>query len=231
MFKNVELKFLKQVLRLIPVNFFWKDKNGYCLGCNYQQLQNLKLNTLLEYSDLVAKKYRMKKQFSQSIETKRLVGSIPSLNDLDEYCCMMQNKQFIDCYGIAFNREVLYERVISDINHWQQHGFGMWLWRDKENKGFVGRAGLKSFILDNKNEIELGYAIKPEYWGKGIAVEMSLMAIELAFNTLFLPQLICFTRTQNDQSLRVMQKLRFYYEKDFIYLDMPHKLYRLNASL
>ena len=49
MFKNVELKFIKQVLRLIPVNFFLKDKNGYCLGCNYQQLQGLQLKTLEEY--------------------------------------------------------------------------------------------------------------------------------------------------------------------------------------
>lgn len=173
----------------------------------------------------------MKEAFPQNIETKRLLGSIPTLSDLDEYCCMMQNKQFIDCYGIAFDKEVLYERINSDINHWQQYGFGMWLWRDKENKAFVGRAGLKSFILENKNEVELGYAIKPEYWGQGMAMEMSLMAIELGFNRLSLPNLICFTRTQNNQSLRVMQKLGFHYEKEFIYLDIPHKLHRLNTLL
>ncbi|WP_218813624.1 GNAT family N-acetyltransferase [Rickettsiella endosymbiont of Dermanyssus gallinae] len=115
----------------------------------------------------------MKKQFPQSIETKRLFGSIPHLNDLDEYCDMMQNKQFIDCYGVAFNKETLCERINSDINHWQQHGFGMWIWSSKENKDFIGRAGLKSFILQNKNEVELGYALKPEYWGKGVAMEMS----------------------------------------------------------
>ncbi|WP_218813580.1 GNAT family N-acetyltransferase [Rickettsiella endosymbiont of Dermanyssus gallinae] len=171
----------------------------------------------------------MKKQCPQAVETKRLLGLIPSLNDLDDYYCMMQNKQFVDCYGVAFNKEELYKRVISDINHWQQYGFGMWLWRDKENKDFVGRAGLKYFLLDNKNEVELGYAIRPEYWGKSIAVEMSLMAIELAFNRLSLPELICFTSFQNYQSLRVMQKLGFGYEKDFVYLDIPHKLHRLST--
>lgn len=106
----------------------------------------------------------------------------------------------------------------------------MWLWRDKKNKKFIGRAGLKSILLDNKNEVELGYTIRPEYWGNGIAVEMSLIAIELAFNRLSLSELICFTGVQNYQSLSVMQKLGFHYEKDFVYRDMPHKLYRLNAS-
>ena len=121
----------------------------------------------------------MKKQFPQRIETKRLIGSMPTLADVSEYESMLQSKQFIDCYGVAFNKEEIYERLISDIKYWEQHGFGPWFWRDKENKEFVGRAGLKSFLLDNKNEVELAYAIRPEYWGKGIAAEMSLISIEL----------------------------------------------------
>jgi ribosomal-protein-alanine N-acetyltransferase len=56
---------------------------------------------------------------------------------------------------------------------------------------------------------------------------MSSITIELAFNTLFLPQLICFTNSQNHQSLRVMHKLGFHYERDFTYMDILHKLHRL----
>ncbi len=148
----------------------------------------------------------MNKQLPKIVETERLIGSTPTLSNLNECCAMFQ---------------------ISDIKHWEEYGFGMWLWRDKESHEFIGRAGLKSLIIDDKSEVELGYAIKPEYWGKGIAIEMSLISIELAFNTLSLPQLTCFTQTQNYQSLRVMQKLGFHYEKDFIYLGFLQKLHRL----
>jgi len=43
--KDIELKYLKQVLMLIPGNVYWKDREGRYLGCNYQQLQvaNVKL--------------------------------------------------------------------------------------------------------------------------------------------------------------------------------------------
>ena len=169
----------------------------------------------------------MKKQLPKTLETKRLTGSMPTLSDLDEYCSMFQNKQFITCYGVAFTKEEIYQIIISDINHWEQKGFGIWAWRDKENHHFIGRAGIKSIIIDNKSEVELGYAIKPEYWGKGVAIEMSLIAIELAFNALSLPQLVCFTRTQNEQSLRVMQKLGFQYKKNFTHLNRLQKLHCL----
>ncbi|WP_237713255.1 GNAT family N-acetyltransferase [Candidatus Regiella insecticola] len=168
-----------------------------------------------------------KKQFPKTIETKRFIGSMPTLSDLSEYYSMFQNKQFIACYGVAFSKEKINELVVSNINHWKQNGFGMWTWRDKESHHFIGRVGLKSITVEEKNEVELAYALKPEYWGKSVAIEMSLMAIALAFNTLSLPSLICFTRAQNYQSLRVMQKLDFHYEKDFIYLGFLQKLHRL----
>lgn len=65
----------------------------------------------------------MKKLFPKNVETKRLIGSIPTLTNLNEYECMMQNKQFIDCYGVAFNKEEIYKLIISNINHWTQYGF------------------------------------------------------------------------------------------------------------
>lgn len=175
-------------------------------------------------------KITIKKPFPEILETQRFIGSIPTLSDLDEACSMFQNKQFIACYGVAFSKEEVYERLMSDINHWEQHGFGLWIWRDKASQHFIGRAGLKSITIHEKSEVELGYAIKPEYWGKGVALEMSLMAIELGFNILSLPSLICFTQARNQQSLRVMKKLGFQYEKDFIYLGFLQKLHRLKKS-
>ena len=152
---------------------------------------------------------------------------IPQLSYLDEYVAMLEDKKFIACYGVIFNREQALERINSDINHWEQHNFGPWMWYDKINHHYVGRAGLKTFNLDGKNEVELAYAINPGYWGKGVAVEISLIAIDFAFKKLNLESLICFTLTTNTQSLRVMEKLGFKYEKDFMHAGLAHKLYRL----
>jgi DNA-binding CsgD family transcriptional regulator len=44
----IELKYLNQVLMLVPGNIYWKDKQGRYLGCNYQQLQIAHVGALEE---------------------------------------------------------------------------------------------------------------------------------------------------------------------------------------
>jgi signal transduction histidine kinase/CheY-like chemotaxis protein len=46
--KNIGLKYLQQVLMLIPGNVYWKDKEGYYLGCNAQQLHVARIKSLDE---------------------------------------------------------------------------------------------------------------------------------------------------------------------------------------
>lgn len=163
-------------------------------------------------------------------ETERFHAYIPQLACLGDYVSMLENKEFIDCYGVAFSKEQIQERLISDINHWNQYGFGPWMWFDKKNHCHVGRAGIKTFKLNDKSEIELAYAINPQYWRQNVAVEISRAAIDFAFNYLKLDNLICFTRTTNHASLRVMEKLGFEYEKEFTHANLPHKLYRIDSG-
>lgn len=46
--KNIGLKYLQQVLMLIPGNVYWKDKEGHYLGCNAQQLHVARIKSLDE---------------------------------------------------------------------------------------------------------------------------------------------------------------------------------------
>ncbi len=46
--KNIELKYLQQVLMLIPGNVYWKDTGGHYLGCNAQQLHVARKKSLDE---------------------------------------------------------------------------------------------------------------------------------------------------------------------------------------
>lgn len=161
------------------------------------------------------------------LTTVRLNAYIPQLACIDDYYSMLINQEFIDCYGVAYNHEQTCQRVTHDITHWDQYSFGAWMWYCPENFDYVGRAGLNSIEIANIHEIELAYAINPEYWGQNIAVEMGRATIDFAFNSLNLDNIVCFTLTTNHQSLRVMEKLGFVYEKDFDHRNLPHKLHRL----
>lgn len=160
------------------------------------------------------------------IETPRLIAFIPQLACHEDYAKMLANPEFIQCYGVSYNETQALHRLESDMTHYNQYGFAPWMWYDKETFSFVGRGGLKSFVFDNKEEVELTYQIAQSYWGKGLAFEMGQASLDYAEKHLDLASTICFTAYNNYPSLRVMEKLGFKFEVDFEHAGITHKLHR-----
>ncbi len=114
--------------------------------------------------------------------------------------------------------------------HWERYGFGQWLLRDRASCEMVGRGGLQRTHVGGRDEVEIGWAIVPERWGQGMATEMALAAVELAFGPLGLDQIVAFTLPDNFASRRVMMKAEFVYERDIMHAGLPHVLYRRAAD-
>ncbi len=78
-----------------------------------------------------------------------------------------------------------------------------------ENK-IIGFAGLK--YLPEFKETDIGFRFLPEYWGKGIATEVSIEIIRYGFEVLKLDNIIGISDPINIGSCRVLEKisLKFY---------------------
>jgi ribosomal-protein-alanine N-acetyltransferase len=116
------------------------------------------------------------------------------------------------------------------LEHWQRYGFGLWLLRDRSTGEMVGRGGLQYTFVAETHEIEGGWAIVPERWGQGLATELALASLEVAFGPLGLPQIVAFTLPHNVASRRVMEKSGFRYEREIEHVGLPHVLYRCRAA-
>ena len=66
--------------------------------------------------------------------------------------------------------------------------------------------------------------------GKGLGTEAAHEIVRVGFEQIGLPNIICFTMTTNKPSQRVMEKAGFAYERDLMYKEIPHVLYRLTAD-
>lgn len=93
-----------------------------------------------------------------------------------------------------------------------------WLREEREaNLGFwifrlgiddIGHGGLfRSARI--KGEIELGYALRPPYWGHGYATEMARELIDTVARGLKLDHLVAVTKPANIASQRVLEKVGF----------------------
>lgn len=123
------------------------------------------------------------------------------------------------------------ERVLAAIDlHWEQYGFGLWAVRAKASGLFAGRGGLKHTYINDRDEVEVAYALLPQYWGQGLATELAVASVRAGFELLQRPDLVCFTVTTNRASQRVMEKVGFRYERDVLHAGLPHVFYRLTAS-
>ncbi len=118
------------------------------------------------------------------------------------------------------------ESLRAKVDHWERHGFGMWLLRDRDTCEMVGRGGLQHTFTAGLNDVEAGWAIAPERWGQGLATELAHACVEVGFNQLGLLELVAFTLPDNIASRRVMEKSGFVYERDIVHAGLPHVLYR-----
>ena len=94
--------------------------------------------------------------------THRLVAERILLSHFSDICRLHSDSQVmktLSADGNVLDDEATRTGLQQGIEHWQQQGYGMWVFRDKQNKQFIGRAGLKQYSFDGGIEIGLAYAV------------------------------------------------------------------------
>lgn len=64
-----------------------------------------------------------------------------------------------------------------------------------------------SLMNTSIREWEIGWAVHPGWWGRGLATEAALRVLEFAFRELGAHRVVAFSHAGNAASLRVMKKL------------------------
>jgi ribosomal-protein-alanine N-acetyltransferase len=117
------------------------------------------------------------------------------------------------------------EFIRSAAEHWERHGYGFWMFRDRPDGRFIGRGGLHHVEIDKKPDIEIAYAVMKEFWHRGFATEMARATLHVA-TALGLDDIVAFTLPTNLDSRSVMEKVGFHYEREITWSNLPHVLYR-----
>ncbi len=160
------------------------------------------------------------------LRSARLTAEPIGPGHLAELCRMHRDARVMATLGGLRSDTSSAAFLASSLEHWQKHGYGLWVWRDKANGEFVGRAGLRHTLVEGKPEIELAYALMAEYWGRGLATEIGRALLTCGQGSLGLSNLVAFTLTTNRGSRNVMKKLGLRFERDIVHDDEPHVLYR-----
>lgn len=113
------------------------------------------------------------------------------------------------------------ESKISEIRNDFDNKKGInWTIRLKDESKVIGYMSL--WRIDFKNHRgEIGYAIKKEYWKRGISIEAAIAVINFGFDKLKLNTIMANTNIDNTPSHSLLEKLNFskeaYHREDFFF--------------
>ncbi|MEH2487910.1 GNAT family N-acetyltransferase [Bradyrhizobium sp. AZCC 2230] len=127
--------------------------------------------------------------------------------------------------GGVRSAEVTKTYLATNMAHWDQHGFGLWVLRTKDG-AFAGRAGIRHIRVDGIDEIEIAYTFKRDLWGQGLASEIATAMTDIGLSQLKLPSLIGLVSVAHGASRRVLVKSNYLLEKSTTHHGEDVVIYR-----
>ena len=109
----------------------------------------------------------------ETFRTNRLIADRLRQEHLGELCHMHRDRKVMATLGGLRCDDQTRRFLQNNLDHWDRHGYGLWVFRDKVDGRFVGRGGLRNVEVGGNGEVELAYALIAEFWGKGLATEMA----------------------------------------------------------
>jgi [ribosomal protein S5]-alanine N-acetyltransferase len=168
--------------------------------------------------------------YPERLKTAHLVLTRPTVSDGADLNAMHNDPRVMATLGGLRTPEELEASNQRLLACWTNDGFGWWVARDGRDGQFVGRGGLRRIQIEGRDEVELGYGLAAEFWGRGLAGEIAEASMRAGFELLGLGELVCFTLPTNTRSRRVMEKAGFRYERDGAHAGLPHVFYRLRCQ-
>ena len=165
-------------------------------------------------------------------------------SDRDSFAALSSDPEVMRCFPSVLSRaesDALVDRCMDAID---ERGWGLWaVDRDGEFLGFTGLA-IPTFEADflpqgQETAIEVGWRFSRSAWGQGFATEAATAALDFAFSTLGVEEVLSFAATLNVRSQRVMERLGMSRDirADFDHPRVPessalrrHVLYRLSGQ-
>jgi [ribosomal protein S5]-alanine N-acetyltransferase len=165
-----------------------------------------------------------------TIETTRLRLRSFNDGDLDRMAELMADGDFMRFSLGVFSREQtagFLEKVRARDRAGLPSQFAVVL---RENGRLIGYCGFFLQVVDEVEELEIGYRIDPSCWGRGIATEAARAVRDLAFHELGVARVISLIHPDNVASRRVAEKNGMTPEKETVFRGFPTIVFSIRAN-
>ena len=148
------------------------------------------------------------------LKTDRLKLRLLSVDDAEFVLRLLNEPSFIQHIGDRGVRTIDDARAYilkGPIASYENFGFGLWMVETRPARVPIGICGLlKRDVLD---DVDIGYALLPEFCSQGYALESASAVMSYAREKLGLQRVVAVTNSDNRSSIRLLEKMGFKYER------------------
>lgn len=148
------------------------------------------------------------------LETERLLLRQFSAEDAEFILQLVNEPSFIQNIGDRGVQTLENARAYilnGPVASYAKNCFGLYLVVLKETGESIGMCGL--IKRDTLNDVDIGYAFLPKFWGKGYAVEAASAVKDYAKEVIRLKRLVAIVDPVNAGSIRMLEKIGLHFEK------------------
>jgi RimJ/RimL family protein N-acetyltransferase len=116
-------------------------------------------------------------------------------------------------------RKILVDTILPQY----KNNLGRWAIHLKTTNEFIGWCGLK--YRPELDEIDLGYRLKKDAWGKGYATEAAKYSLDHGLNYLKLTTITGRAHIENIASIKVLEKIGMQFTRKEVVDNCPVKTY------
>jgi len=148
------------------------------------------------------------------LETDRLALRRMSVEDAEFMLGLLNEPswlRFIGDRGVRTLEDARAYILKGPVDMYDRLGFGLYLTELKGEGVPIGICGLvkRDFLED----VDIGFALLPGFWGQGYAYEAAAAVMEYGKEALGLKRIVAITNPENHSSIRLLEKLGLKFDR------------------
>jgi [ribosomal protein S5]-alanine N-acetyltransferase len=169
------------------------------------------------------------------LQTTRLLLREFTPQDADALALVLSDPETMRYYPAPYDRAGVEQWIERNRQRYRDDGVGLWAMEltktpDSELHEIIGDCGIILQEVEGERLYEIGYHLRRDFWGQGLATEAAIACRDWAFAHLKADRLISLIRPENLPSRRVAERIGMTVWKEVNWRGLPHCVYSIERG-
>lgn len=165
------------------------------------------------------------------LETPRLRLREFTVLDVNALALILSDPETMRYYPAPYDRAGVERWIERNRKRYREDGVGLWAMELNETAELIGDCGIAAQEVEGERIHEIGYHLRRDLWGRGLATEAAIACRDWGFAHLKAERLISLIRPENVPSRRVAERAGMTIWKEIEWRGMLHCVYSMQREV